>query len=289
MERDEMASGKKPHFNAQASLPKIGQTMGPFVRIATPPDYEEYFRTLPSPGEGKHFVVVKEKTESGTCAAITWLHSDEWKCVRIWLDSLVIYGDPAAFGWLPPGWRSSAATNVCPSPIGLGFKYIEAWIDAGLEMEEWDAIDTACVWYYVRNAHILWRHLKLRNKPSEPSRSTSVLDLFAHLRDMLSRFQDAFCEQEGRENAPHGPTNAAELFLQNEDVAILRSLSQLPERLKSLSLIRATSGVCEKTAGKRVLALIAKGLVHRPEGERGGAQITKAGLDYLKSRSPTAP
>ncbi len=66
--------------------------------------------------------------------------------------------------------------------------------------------------------------------------------------------------------------------LDDEDEKILRDLAKFPLRL----FVLVDFSVSNKTAGRRVNAMIKRGWATRPNGKNGGVQITPAGFEVAK-------
>jgi RIO-like serine/threonine protein kinase len=68
-----------------------------------------------------------------------------------------------------------------------------------------------------------------------------------------------------------------------EDVMILQALAQMPHRVMAQEEIASASHVSRKTLGRRLRQLRLWGFVRRPQGPRGGEQITENGIAILRA------
>jgi hypothetical protein len=73
----------------------------------------------------------------------------------------------------------------------------------------------------------------------------------------------------------------AVLTADDEDILILRALHEAAPRRLTTYEIEAATDVTRKTVGKRLVKLIDRDLVIRPDGPKGGATITQPGQEFL--------
>jgi hypothetical protein len=86
---------------------------------------------------------------------------------------------------------------------------------------------------------------------------------------------------EGESDRPPAPPSDDERAADAEELAIVQVLAKA-RTLLTVEVIARDAGVGDKTAGKRLLDLIAAGLVNRPNGPKRGAQLTVRGRVYAQ-------